>query len=52
MREAQLDRDLPRFFLGQAIGISSRECFNQRALAVIHVTSRRKNEMFLGHVSF
>ena len=49
MREAQFDRDLPRFFFGQAIGISSRECFNQRALAVIHVTSRRNDEMFLCH---
>jgi hypothetical protein len=52
MREAKLDRDLSRFFLRQAIGIGSREGFNQRALAVIDVTGSRENEMLFDHVSF
>src|SRR5437867_13235297 len=47
--EAELDGDLSRFFLGQAIGISSGERFDQRALAVIDVTGSRENEMFLCH---
>jgi len=47
--EAELDGDLSRFFLGQAIGISSGERFDQRALAVIDVTGGRENEMLFGH---
>jgi hypothetical protein len=50
--KAELDGDLPRFFLGQAIRIGSREGFNQRALAVIDVTGSRENEMLFDHVSF
>ena len=50
--EAELDGDLSRFFLGQAIGISSGERFDQRALAVIDVTGGCENEMFRGHRSW
>ena len=47
MREAKLDCDLSRFFFRQAIGISSGERLDKRALAVIDVTGGRENEMFL-----
>ena len=49
MREAQVDRDLPRFFFGQAVGINSSKRFNEGAFAVIDVTGRRENEMLLCH---
>jgi hypothetical protein len=50
--KAEVNRDLSRFFFRQTIGISSGECFDERALAVIDVTGGRKNQMFFGHVSF
>src|SRR5438309_4745702 len=46
LREAELDRDSSRFFLGQAIGINSGERFDKGALAVIDVTGGCENEMF------
>ena len=49
MREAKLDRDLSRFFFGQAVGINSSERFNEGALAVIDVAGRREDEMLLCH---
>ncbi len=50
--EAELNRDLSRFFLGQSIGIGSSERFDQRALAMIDVPGSRENEMFLCHRSW
>jgi len=52
MREAQVDRDLPRFFFGQAVGINSSKRFNEGAFAVIDVTGRRDDEMYFGHATF
>ncbi len=50
--KAELNCDLSRFFFRQAIGISSRERLDKRALAVIDVTGSRNDEMLFGHVSF
>src|SRR6266699_41867 len=50
LREAELDRDFSRFFLGQSIGINSGERFDKGALAVIDVTGGCENEMFFRHL--
>jgi len=50
--ETKLNRDLPRFFFGQAIWISSSERFHERALAVIDVARRGDDEMPGAHIIF
>ena len=50
--ETELNRDLPRFFFRQAVGISSSQRFHQRALPVVHVTRGGDDEMPGRHVSF
>ena len=45
LREAEIDRDAARFFLGQPVGVDSGERLDQRGLAVINVTGGREDEM-------
>ena len=44
--EAEVDRDLARFFFGQTIGVRAGERLDERALAVVDVAGGRDNEMF------
>ena len=44
LRKAQLDRDSAQLFFGQAIGVGAGERTNKRALAVVDVSCRRKDE--------
>jgi hypothetical protein len=48
--EAEINRDLSRFFFRQTIRINPGERFDQGTLAVIDVTGGRKEEMFFGHL--
>ena len=52
MREAEIDRDTARLFLGQTIGVDAGQRLDQRGLPVIDVTGGRENEMFLRHGAF
>ena len=45
MREAEVDRDPSRFLIRQTVGIRAGQRFDQRTLAVIHVTSGGDDEM-------
>lgn len=45
MRESQVDRNAPRFFFRQAIGIRPGQGADERALAVVDMTRCRENEM-------
>lgn len=49
MREAEIDGDASRFFLGQPIGIGASKRFDQRALAMIDVAGRGENEVRFVH---
>src|SRR4029077_5532860 len=48
--EAEVDGDPSRFLIRQAVGIRTGQCFDQRTLSVIHVTSSRDDVMlWLSH---
>ena len=49
--KTELNGDLPRFFLRQAIRIRSSERFHQRALAMIDMARRRNDEMASCHTA-
>ncbi len=45
VRKAQVDRNAPRAFFGQPIGVDARELFDEAGLAVIDVASRTDDDM-------
>jgi hypothetical protein len=49
LSETEFNRDLTRFFFRQTIRVRPSESLDQRALAVVNVTSRRDYELSVGH---
>ena len=48
--ESEIDRDATRFLFRQTVGIGAGERLDERALAVINMTSSGKDEMFFNHL--